>query len=184
MAVITKEDHPNCGAAMENDGECFSVVFKNDGTYNSQCLNSPIIDRRENNETVVGIISAVNKSFITGKLWGRRIYKELSEDGLLSSIEICPQYIGGDVMTEYERGYQRALEDINRPMAVVAEKWDPSECPRCGESFSNYEPCDDGYYTRATNMDRCPFCGQRLCLEGKWHSYAILCRGRKNAEAY
>jgi len=35
---------------------------------------------------------------------------------------------GGERMTEYERGYQRALEDINRPMCVVAKKWSPSSC--------------------------------------------------------
>lgn len=65
-------------------------------------------------------------------------------------------------MTEYERGYHRALEDINHPMRVVTEKWNPSSCPRCGEGFQEYEPCDDGYYKRAVTMDRCPFCGQKL----------------------
>ena len=68
-------------------------------------------------------------------------------------------------MTEYEHGYLRALEDINRPMAVVAEKWNPSSCPRCGESFDEYEPCNDGWYKRAVSLERCPFCGQRLDWE-------------------
>lgn len=67
-----------------------------------------------------------------------------------------------EFMTDYERGYRQALEDINRPMCVVAEKWNPSECPRCEHSFSDYEPCDDGYYIRAITLDRCPFCGQKL----------------------
>lgn len=64
--------------------------------------------------------------------------------------------------TEYERGYRRAFEDINRPMAVVAEQWNPSGCPRCEQSYDDFEPCDDGYYKRATTMERCPFCGQKL----------------------
>ena len=64
--------------------------------------------------------------------------------------------------SDYERGYERALEDINRPMCVVAEKWNPSDCPRCGHDFSDYEECDDGYYNRATNLYRCPYCGQKL----------------------
>lgn len=66
------------------------------------------------------------------------------------------------MMNEYERGYQQAVEDINRPMVVVAERWNPSACPRCGKSFVDYEPCDDGYYDRATNLYRCPYCGQKL----------------------
>lgn len=65
-------------------------------------------------------------------------------------------------MTEYERGYKRALEDINHPMCVVAEKWNPSECPRCGKGFWEYETCNDGYYDRAKGLTHCPFCSQRL----------------------
>lgn len=65
-------------------------------------------------------------------------------------------------MDEYKRGYQRALEDINMPMAVVADRWKPSACPRCNESFADYERCNDGYYKRAVNLYRCPFCGQKL----------------------
>lgn len=65
-------------------------------------------------------------------------------------------------MTDYERGYQQALEDMNQPMNVIAEKWSPSECPRCGKDYYTFEPCDDGYYQRATTMERCPFCGQKL----------------------
>ena len=67
-----------------------------------------------------------------------------------------------DSMDAYKRGYQRALEDINMPMAVVADRWKPSACPRCNESFADYEQCDDGYYKRAVNLYRCPFCGQKL----------------------
>ena len=63
---------------------------------------------------------------------------------------------------QYEKGYQRALEDINRPMCVVAGRWNPSSCPRCDEDFSDYETCDDGYYHRPMSMSRCPFCGQKL----------------------
>lgn len=65
-------------------------------------------------------------------------------------------------MNDYKRGYEQALKDINTPMSVITEKWNPSECPRCGKDFSEYEPCDDGYYDRATYLDRCPYCGQTL----------------------
>ncbi|MEG1562513.1 MAG: hypothetical protein RR365_02110 [Bacteroides sp.] len=66
-------------------------------------------------------------------------------------------------MTEYQNGYNRALADINQPMVVVTEAWDPSECPRCGRDFAEFEPCYDGYYDRVTSMERCPYCGQKLC---------------------
>ena len=63
---------------------------------------------------------------------------------------------------EYELGYQQALRDINTPMDVIAEKWNPTQCPRCGSAFFDYEPCDDGYYKRARHLTRCPDCGQKL----------------------
>lgn len=69
---------------------------------------------------------------------------------------------GEESMTEYERGYARALEDINRSMCVVAERWKPSKCPRCEHSFDDYEECNDGYYNRAKSLERCPYCGQKL----------------------
>ena len=53
-------------------------------------------------------------------------------------------------MDDYKRGYEQALKDINTSMSVITENWNPSECPRCGEVFSDYEPCDDDYYDRAT----------------------------------
>jgi len=65
-------------------------------------------------------------------------------------------------MDDYKRGYEQALKNINTPMSVITENWNPSECPRCGEDFSDYEPCDDGYYDRATGLERCPYCGQKL----------------------
>jgi rubrerythrin len=70
-------------------------------------------------------------------------------------------------MSEYEKGYQQALEDINKPMKPIIEKWQPSECPRCKKDYRDYEPCDDGYYERATSLERCPYCGQKL----KWFDY-------------
>lgn len=63
---------------------------------------------------------------------------------------------------EWNNGYQVALEEINIPMETITEDWCPSVCPRCGEAFFDYEPCDDGYYTRAISMSRCPHCGQRI----------------------
>lgn len=68
----------------------------------------------------------------------------------------------GSSPSDYERGYRQALNDINTPMGVIMLKWNPSECPRCRKNFSDFEPCDDGYYDRATSMERCPFCGQKL----------------------
>lgn len=65
-------------------------------------------------------------------------------------------------MTDYERGYNRALDDINSPMVVVAKRWNPSACLRCEHSFDDYEECNDGYYHRATSLYRCPYCGQKL----------------------
>ena len=66
-------------------------------------------------------------------------------------------------MPDFQRGYAQALADINRPMCVVAEKWNPFECPRCGRLFfDGYENYDDGYYWRARELERCPYCGQKL----------------------
>lgn len=67
----------------------------------------------------------------------------------------------------YIRGYQKALEDINDPMLVILKRWNPSECPRCHRDFSEFEECEDGCYNRATNRDRCPYCGQKL----KWEEF-------------
>lgn len=67
-------------------------------------------------------------------------------------------------MLYYRKGYQQALKDINTEKKVIKESWSPSRCPQCKEDFSDFEPCNDGYYTRCTSMLRCPFCGQKL----KW----------------
>lgn len=67
-----------------------------------------------------------------------------------------------NMQTDFERGYQKAMEEINTPMNVIMLKWSPSKCPRCQKDFSDYEPCNDGYYNRANSMERCPFCGQKL----------------------
>lgn len=63
----------------------------------------------------------------------------------------------------YNEGYQQALRDINTPMLMIQHDWNPSQCPRCKKDFSEYETCNDGYYHRASNLDRCPYCGQRIC---------------------
>ncbi len=65
---------------------------------------------------------------------------------------------------EYQLGYEQALKDINKPMKMIQEDWEPSECPRCHKLFYDYEKCNDGYYDRAYNIDRCPYCGQKV----KW----------------
>ena len=63
-------------------------------------------------------------------------------------------------MNDYKRGYEQALKDINIPMNVIAEGWSYSRCPRCGRDYSEYEYY---YYDRADELERCPYCGQRLC---------------------
>lgn len=68
-------------------------------------------------------------------------------------------------MTNYEKGYQQALTDINTPKLVITPNWDPSKCPACSKEFyPDYESCYDGYYSRPSALERCPFCGQKL----KW----------------
>lgn len=62
-------------------------------------------------------------------------------------------------MTEFERGYEQALVDINKPMDPIVEKWEPTKCPRCTKAYD--EECNDGYYVRSY-LDRCPYCGQAL----------------------
>lgn len=62
----------------------------------------------------------------------------------------------------YEMGYKDALKEISIPMKMIEENWNPSKCPRCHHSFEEFEPCDDGYYDRATNLERCPYCGQKI----------------------
>lgn len=63
---------------------------------------------------------------------------------------------------DYMSGYEQALKDINTPMKTIQEQWNPSKCPRCKQSFFDYEPCNDGYYQRAYSLERCPYCGQKL----------------------
>ena len=65
----------------------------------------------------------------------------------------------------FEAGKKEMLKELNSPKPVIIEKWNPSECPNCRCSFDKYEPCNDGYYQRATNIDRCPYCGQKLSWE-------------------
>lgn len=70
-------------------------------------------------------------------------------------------------LESYQQGYSQALADINTPLKAITEDWSPSVCPRCNERYYDYEPCDDGYYTRATSIERCPFCGQKLDWNGE-----------------
>lgn len=63
---------------------------------------------------------------------------------------------------DYKNGYAQALKDINTFKLVIQEKWNPSQCPTCKEYFDEYKPCNDGYYKRAFNLLRCPYCGQAI----------------------
>ena len=89
------------------------------------------------------------------------------QESVMDKLMQTEEKAADDDNDSYIRGYQKALEDINNPMLVIQEKWSPSECPRCRMDFSEFEECDDGYYDRATNRDRCPYCGQKL----KWEEF-------------
>lgn len=97
-----------------------------------------------------------------------RSWSEETKQTILTALSYYKKREGLDRCTpdpeksDYDQGYQQALADISKPMAVIAKNWNPSVCPRCKQSMSDFEPCFDGYYNRATNLDRCPFCGQRL----------------------
>lgn len=65
-------------------------------------------------------------------------------------------------MTDFEKGYQKALCDINTPKKMITENWESSKCPTCKHQFDDYEECNDGYYDRATTLERCPYCGQKI----------------------
>lgn len=58
-----------------------------------------------------------------------------------------------------ENDYIKALNTCKKP--IMAD-WESSVCPTCGESFDDYEDCNDGYYDRAYSLERCPYCGQKL----------------------
>lgn len=62
----------------------------------------------------------------------------------------------------YHDGYEAAIKELNTPAHVLIEDWNPSVCPNCHKDFSDYEPCDDGFYKRAYGIERCPYCGQML----------------------
>lgn len=69
-----------------------------------------------------------------------------------------------NIQDEYNDLQERILQEINTPRKMITKNWEPSVCPRCNESFSDYEECDDGYYQRAYALQRCPYCGQKI----KW----------------
>ena len=62
----------------------------------------------------------------------------------------------------YAKGYEQAMRDINKPVYVKYEKYEPGYCPKCGESFWEYEKCVDGQWFRNLKMTRCPECGQKI----------------------
>ena len=100
-----------------------------------------------------------------------RSWSEETKQTILTALAYYKKHEGLDRCTpsreksDFDKGYQQALTDISKPIMVIAKNWNPSMCPRCKESFSEFEPCFDGYYNRATSLDRCPFCGQRLDWE-------------------
>ena len=62
-----------------------------------------------------------------------------------------------NITRAYQKGYQKALRDINTPRKVIQKEWNPSECPRCQKNYSAYEECHDGYYKRVYSLERCPY---------------------------
>jgi len=112
-------------------------------------------------------LSTVDKEEVR-KQFRIRSWSEETKQTILAALAYYKKHEGLDKCmphpekSDFDKGYQQALVDIGKPMAVIAKNWNPSICPRCKESFSDFEPCFDGYYNRATNLDRCPFCGQRL----------------------
>lgn len=121
-------------------------ALKNEATGHLHC-------RRKTDDSLIQFYAG------TGKIIGFR------ERGIHNLIRICKcPDVPGD-QTEYMRGFSQALKEINTPMPVDIEAWSPSKCPRCGESFVKFEPCDDGYYNRAEGLGRCPYCGQTLCWD-------------------
>lgn len=87
----------------------------------------------------------------------------IKEENKAKAVKQAKEEVKTELQTEYDRGYQQALQDINKPRQVIMENWCPSECPRCKGTFD--EDCDDGYYDRAYALERCPHCGQKL----KWY---------------
>ena len=71
-------------------------------------------------------------------------------------------FLKENISEEYKKGYEQALKDINMPRKMITKAWNPSECPRCRKRFYDYETCNDGYYKRAINLTRCPYCGQKI----------------------
>lgn len=60
----------------------------NDGNYTDECLKIPIVDRRGNQEKVVGFVSSVSKDSVTGIIYDGCVQKEILENGLIGSVEI------------------------------------------------------------------------------------------------
>lgn len=59
--------------------------------------------------------------------------------------------------------YNQAIKDFNTAKMVIVKQWNPSICPTCEHDFGEYEHCYDGFYDRCTNLERCPYCGQKIC---------------------
>ena len=72
------------------------------------------------------------------------------------------RYFTPEESLAYEIGYKDAIMELNTPIDMITINWNPSECPRCHNSFVDYEPCNDGFYDRATSLERCPYCGQKI----------------------
>lgn len=92
------------------------------------------------------------------------IYLRLLDSLSSGDINIIKKILDGTLSksNDYTIGYHKAIEDINTPKRVVIKEWNPSECPACHHDFSDYEMCNDGYYTRAESLNRCPYCGQLI----------------------
>ena len=74
-------------------------------------------------------------------------------------------------------GYEKAIKDLNEPMKVIEGDRDtPSRCPQCNRDFIEQEGCkwDEGYkYFKCIDLERCPYCGQRLEWQTQKDEYMI-----------
>jgi len=70
--------------------------------------------------------------------------------------------LSSDAKSHYNLGIREAIIYLNKPIKPITEHWQVSICPTCDEGFYDYEECNDGYYTRAYTLERCPSCGQKL----------------------
>ena len=97
----------------------------------------------------------------------KKLYNALDEDSkqeydCSEAVKKHYQFIQNLGSKNYKAGYEKAMAEINQPMSVIIDKWESTECPRCGKNFYEYEESNEGHWKRAINLERCPYCGQKI----------------------